>query len=145
MLSAEGGHPGNDLAHAAIRRFTAPRAMRLTIASEIVHEPQRGDGIRYHVVSSRAGRLASGTLHRDRRELNFSIDVESGEHVDFIVDIGGTLAYDQFLWAPVLREKVSVSSASATAATWDAMRDFPGRASPPVQCSRRGSSWRNSY
>ena len=46
QLTAEGGHPGNDRQHAAIRRWTAPRPMTVSIQSRVIHEAKPGDGIR---------------------------------------------------------------------------------------------------
>ena len=62
QLTAAGGHPGNDLQHAAVRRWKAPIAGVLAVTSEFVHEPQVGDGVRYWVLSSRHGLLKSGTI-----------------------------------------------------------------------------------
>ena len=62
QLSATGGHPGNDRQHAAIRRWTAPKAMTISIVSEVVHEPEVGDGIRTFIVSSRAGVLQAAKV-----------------------------------------------------------------------------------
>ncbi|MCB1089111.1 MAG: DUF1553 domain-containing protein, partial [Verrucomicrobiae bacterium] len=70
QLTATGGHPGNDRGHAAVRRWTAPRAMTLAVRSKLIHEPAAGDGIRGFIVSSRVGLLASAKLHATSGELN---------------------------------------------------------------------------
>jgi hypothetical protein len=54
-LNAEGGHVGNDLQHAAIRRWRSPRDGIITITGMLKHESDKGDGVRTRVVSSRAG------------------------------------------------------------------------------------------
>ena len=54
MLHASGGHPGNDEHHAAIRRWTAPRAGRLSISGQLSHSSPHGDGVRGRFVSSRS-------------------------------------------------------------------------------------------
>jgi hypothetical protein len=43
--------------------------------------------------------------------------VKAGDTIDFVVDIGGTLSYDQFLWAP---------RNSSGVASWDAKAEFAG-------------------
>jgi hypothetical protein len=99
QLTANGGHPGNDLAHAAIRRWTAPRDLRIRVQSTLVHEPQEGQGVRGFVVSSRAGVLKQAAVHHGQAEFNIAaLDVQSGDTLDFLVDIGKTLSYNQFLW-----------------------------------------------
>src|SRR5690606_8758802 len=44
QLTAEGGHPGNDRAHAVIRRWTAPADLQLQIRTTLKPEPAPGDG-----------------------------------------------------------------------------------------------------
>jgi hypothetical protein len=116
QLTATGGHPGNDLAHAAVRRWTAPRDMTVKIASLLVHEPSEGKGVRGFVVSSRHGLLASAAVHHDKAELNNdAVEVKAGDTLDFVADIGSLLSYNQFLW------EATITSSDAT---WDSQRDF---------------------
>ncbi len=118
MLTAEGGHPGNDRAHACVRRWIAPRAMTLAIEGSLTHAPTEGDGIRAFVVSSRQGLLKSANVHH--ATVGFAVpevSVHAGEAIDFVVDIGGGLGFDQFLWAPVI-----VSGAER----WEAQAGFAG-------------------
>jgi hypothetical protein len=134
QLTATGGHPGNDLAHAAVRRWTAPRAGLIHVTSKLVHEPTQGDGIRGFLVSSRDGVWASSQVHHGNVEWKFtSRAVEAGETLDFVVDIGGGLAYDQFLWSITI---TADADAAGAATTWNAERDFP-----PVQETQRLTPW----
>ena len=48
--------------------------------------------------------------------------VKAGDTLDFIVDIGGTLNSDQFLWVPVI---------TTNGAKWDARAEFNGPNPPP--------------
>lgn len=132
QLTASGGHPGNDRAHAAVRRWTAPRAMTVAIRSKLVHEPKAGDGIRGFVVSSRVGLLGSAKLHAASAELKVdAIAVEAGETIDFLVDIGEGLNSDQFLWEIHLGE-LAPDDGEKAALAWDAKRDFPADAATPL-------------
>jgi hypothetical protein len=125
QLTATGGHPGNDLDHAAIRRWTAPRAMRVSIQSEARHEPLEGDGFRATIVSGRDGQLASLTLHHRSATLAVNeIRVEAGETLDFVADVGGGLGYDQFLWSIELTELPDQPEAKAV--VWRTPVDFIG-------------------
>ena len=126
QLTATGGHPGNTRAHACIRRWTAPRAATISISGTLIHEPAEGDGVRAFVLSSRHGTVASASVHHGRAELSVrSLAVEAGDTLDFLVDIGGGLGYDQFLWNPVI---------TADATTWEAARGFsgPGMSTQPL-------------
>ncbi len=124
QLTATGGHPGNDRAHAAVRRWTAPRAMTVTLRSTLVHEPAAGDGIRAFVVSSRVGLLSSVSAHAKTSEVNVdAIAVESGETIDFLVDIGEGLNSDQFLWGISLTN--TPSDRENPTPGWNAKSDFP--------------------
>lgn len=44
QLTAVGGHPGNDLKHAVVRRWTAAQDGNYALNSVLVHEPEVGDG-----------------------------------------------------------------------------------------------------
>jgi hypothetical protein len=124
QLTALGGHPGNDRAHAAVRRWTAPRAMTVAIESQLAHEPTVGDGIRAFVVSSRVGLLGSATLHARSIALPVaSLAVETGETIDFVVDIGDGLNSDQFLWQITLADRGNDPEHLPRA--WDSKSDFP--------------------
>ncbi|WP_235934725.1 PSD1 and planctomycete cytochrome C domain-containing protein [Candidatus Laterigemmans baculatus] len=133
QLTAEGGHPGNDRKHASIRRWTAPRSMAITLRSHLKHEAAAGDGIRAFVVSSRAGRLKDAEIHQQEVELTIDrLDVEAGETIDFVVDIGNVLNSDQYVWKIQLEALVSdpglaavgTSAASEPRPAWDSSEDF---------------------
>ncbi len=121
QLTADGGHPGNNRNHAAIRRWTVPRAATIQLKSTLTHEPTAGDGIRAFIVSSSSGVLASTTLHHDTKELNVErLQVKPGDTIDFVVDIGDVLNSDQFLWSASLTladDDVNLS--------WNSVTDFP--------------------
>ena len=103
MLTAAGGHPGNDRAHACIRRWVAPRDLTVTLEGVLLHEPTEGDGIRGFVTASRRGLLKSAQVHHDRADMGgVAVEVRAGDTIDFVVDIGGGLGFDQFLWAPAV-------------------------------------------
>ncbi len=125
-LTADGGHPGNDPNHAAVRRWTAPRKSTVTIRSTAIHDVAAGDGIRCWILSSRQGVLKSLVLHNARANLDLDrLDVEPGETIDFVVDIRNNLNSDQFLWAPTIR-------GSRPETSWEARRDFVGPPTPTL-------------
>ena len=123
QLTATGGHPGNDLAHAVVRRWTAPADGTVRIASMLIHEVAAGDGVRGTIVSSRHGYLKSAVVHNSRMRLDVpAVEVRAGDTIDFVADVRAVLNSDQHLWAPVITQ-------SGTVKTWDAMADFGG---PPL-------------
>jgi len=114
QLTARGGHAGNDLQHAAVRRWTAPRDGTVAVRSTAIHEVEAGNGIRCRLISGRHGVLKSATVHHARQEIDAdSIAVQAG-------DTWANLNSDQFLWSPTIREL------TAPSANWDAARDFAG-------------------
>jgi hypothetical protein len=120
-LDAEGGHPGNDRDHASVRRWTAPKAMTVEIASLLKHEPEAGDGVRAFVVSSRTGLLTEAKVHHGEHAFAAqTISVEGGETIDFVVDIGDVLNSDQYLWTVTLGE----SAPQGDTVAWDSKADF---------------------
>jgi hypothetical protein len=136
QLTAEGGHTGNDLQHAAVRRWTAPRRGEFRIKSTAQHEVAEGDGIRCWIVSSRQGVLQTQTLHEATMPLEVdSVALEAGDTIDFVVDFNADLNSDQYLWKATI-EEIGTSSVDATAgadaanaavATWDSVRDFANK------------------
>ena len=123
QITARGGHPGNDLAHAGVRRWTAPRSGKYSVKSKATHEVADGDGIRCRIISSRTGLLAEALVHNRAETLDIdSLTLEAGDTLDFVVDIHGGLNSDQHLWSPVVTEQATPSI------TWNAERDFAGPA-----------------
>jgi hypothetical protein len=105
QLTATGGHPGNDLAHAAIRRWTAPRDMSVRVSSTLVHEPAEGEGVRGFLISSRTGRVAQAKVHHGQAELNAErLELQAGDTLDLVADIGNKLSHNQFLWKATIAE-----------------------------------------
>ena len=122
QLTSTGGHPGNDRQHAAVRRWTADRDMRICIRSKLRHEPEQGDGIRAFVVSSGNRLHHSVSLHHNIRQLDVeTLDVKRGDTVDFVVDIGKGLNNDQYLWTTVIQQIEPVGKET----TWNSELDFP--------------------
>jgi hypothetical protein len=120
QLTADGGHAGNDVAHAAVRRWTAPRDVRINVSSVLVHDTKAGDGVRGRLISSRQGLIHEAKVHNSRAEFNAdALDMKAGDTLDFAVDIGGNLNNDQFVWA------VRIAEAEAPAA-WNSKTDFIG-------------------
>ncbi len=126
QLTAQGGHVGNDLRHAAVRRWVSPVDGTVSVTGTLAHKRKEGDGIRGKVISSRAGEIASFTLHNLEAETKIKgLEVKAGETIDFLVDCrpSGEITWDEFSWAPVVKlEK--------PAQEWSAAAQFGG---PPPQ------------
>lgn len=121
QLTATGGHPGNDRAHAAVRRWTASQPMTVEIRTQLNHEAAPGDGIRAFIVSSRVGILQRTEIHQQQVELNLeSLTVQAGETIDFVVDIGKVLNSDQYLWEATVQ-----AAAEGGETRWNSKADFP--------------------
>ncbi|MEW6155956.1 MAG: PSD1 and planctomycete cytochrome C domain-containing protein [Verrucomicrobiota bacterium] len=136
QLTAEGGHAGNDLQHAAIRRWTAPQDGRISISGAIHHEHEAGDGIRARIVSSRQGLLGAWEIHKNKKEVELkSVEVRKGDTLDFLVDIRGNLNSDMFKWAPVLKAELAPPPGSDAhyVSEWNARKEFAGPAPRPPE------------
>lgn len=132
QLTAAGGHAGNDLEHAVVRRWTAPRAGKVGIKSTATHQVAAGDGIRCWIVSNRQGVLGSATLLNQQQSLDVAtLQVEAGDTVDFVVDFYANLNSDQYLWSAEINEIAAVGETvpAAAATSWNSSRDFGG--TPP--------------
>jgi len=136
QLTADGGHAGNDLQHAVVRRWIAPRDCVVSIAGRIAHETSAGDGVRAFISHSRLGQLRTVTVHNSAEDLRVpSTAVQAGDTLDFIVDYRANLNSDEFKWVPVLTELNTAAAAPGAPVLvkeWDAKKDFRG-VDVPVQ------------
>ena len=132
-ITATGGHPGGDLQHATIRRWTSPLSGVVSVRSTATHEPAVGNGIRCWVISSRHGVLKTVEVHTAKVAIDVDgIAVEPGDTLDFVVDFHGELNSDQHLWAPKVLGPAP-ATAEASQPTWDATRDFTGPVSTQLE------------
>jgi hypothetical protein len=130
QLTAAGGHAGNDLAHAAVRRWVAPRDLVIRIDSKLIHEIDAGDGIAGRIVSSRHGTLGQWRLRNGTATANVDrLQVEQGETIDFVVDIAGNLNNDMFKWSPTILA-LDAPAGTELPVKWDAYQEFTGPLAP---------------
>jgi len=134
QVTAEGGHAGNDLQHAAIRRWVSPVEGKVSIKGELKHEHKEGDGIVGRIVLSHSGVVGTWELHNSKADTKVeSLDVRKGDTIDFVVDYRANLNSDDFKWVPVI--KLAEAGAGARPADygkeWHAKKDFGGPPEPP--------------
>jgi hypothetical protein len=124
LIHAEGGHTGNDVKHAAIRRWTAPQDTVISIAGVLSKPSPNGDGILGRIVSSRTGEIAQYTVAPNANaETRVSrIEVKRGETIDFLVECCRDANSDSFVWAPLIQSDTG---------EWDAKIAFSGP--PPAR------------
>lgn len=133
LLTPAGGHPGNNSAHAAVRRWIAPRDGVVSISGKLNHPEQNGDGVRARVSSSRKGKVGEWAAHKSEANTEIaSLEVKQGDTLDFVVDCKGAPDHDSFAWAPVVRiVEAGGTGAGAVAASagpneWSAESGFSG-------------------
>ncbi len=126
-LNADGGHVGNDLRHAAIRRWKAPRDGAIRVSGRLAHEAKPGDGVRARIISSDAGSLGEWVVHNSKATTNVErVEVKRGETLDFYVDLRADLNSDSFAWASTIR--YIADGDGKYAERWNAKKDFAGPA-----------------
>jgi hypothetical protein len=153
MLSAQGGHAGNDSKHAAIRRWIAPQDGTLRINGTLKHATKEGDGVRGTILvsnpqpqpsaqadqASQPGAEGSSPTpeislplgqwfaHDSQCETEaHGFEVRAGQAIDFVTDCLGTNSHDSFEW------KVKVRYQAAAGKGFDSQRDFAGPAPQPL-------------
>jgi len=135
QLTATGGHPGNDRQHAVIRRWSAPAAGTYDIQSVLNHEPAVGDGIRGFMSHSKLGKLRDTKLLGTKTDLSLAAIVfQSGDTLDFIVDIADGLNSDQFLWSHQIMPSTNATGSGGDTASiiWNAEKDFSAQPKTPL-------------
>ena len=123
-LSKEGGHPGPDAAHCAIRRWTAPKDGTVAITGTVRRPAEAGDGVLARIVSSRAGELLKvevAPTQNAETKLD-RVEVKAGETLDFLVDARAGDNSDGFRWHPTITGDLG---------TFDSQAQFTGPASAP--------------
>lgn len=98
FLSATGGHP-DATGKSVIRRWIAPLDTRIKIEGTLSHGSANADGVRGRVVSSRSGKAGEWIAqHGSAMTAVASLDVKTGDTVDFITDCRGNITSDSFNW-----------------------------------------------
>ncbi len=106
LLSAEGGHVGRDLEHAAVRRWIAPRDGVIVIRGKLKHEAAEGDGVRGSILLSNAGPIDASNVplgewiakQEEQRTGVKATNVRAGDTIDFVADCIGSDSHDSFHW-----------------------------------------------
>ena len=146
-LTPTGGHPGDDLGSAVVRRWTAPRTMDVTIEGTLTHflsdqgrRFNHSNGLRGWLISSERGMLASWVVRGFEAETVIkALDVVKGEHLDFVVDSLGDYEADSFRWSPRIEEVLASEQREAgmEPQSWSAEEGFPQPHEEPLTATER--------
>ena len=144
-LTATGGYPGDSLDSAAVRRWTAPESMKVSITGTLEHnlgdQGRRFDhsnGVRGWIVSSEQGVLASWTVRGFEVETVIrDLRIAEGEILDFVVDSRADYEADTFRWAPVIEQALSDAERASgmEVRSWGAEDGFPRETAEPLSPS----------
>ena len=141
ILHANGGHAGNDQQHATIRRWTAPIAGTVSIAGQLHHPSEGGDGVRGRIVSSRSGLHGEWIAQHSTVDTPVAtIEVQSGDTLDFAVDCRENVNSDSFGWAVTIKLK----TADGKERSWQADKEFSGPP-PPSFTHQIATAWQITY
>ena len=122
-LNESGGHPGNDLKHVAIARWTAPQKMTINCFATLAHERKEGNGVRGNIAVNGLTKYGPWQVHNSTAETNFeNLTCQAGDTLDFIVDINGNLSHDSYRWHPILT--AADDTQQTTPLSWNYQQDF---------------------
>jgi hypothetical protein len=134
MLTENGGHPGEKFA--AVRRWTAPRDLEISITGRLGHESGEGDGVRGRVLLNNEKELGVWTVKKSKEKTNLDkIAVKKGDTVDFVVDKRGDTNSDSFTWTPTIQADGAQSTGLAS--EWNAKDDYSG----PKELNKPLDAW----
>ena len=132
QLTAEGGHVGNSVKHAAVRRWRASSSSQIQITGSISKVEACGDGIRAWISSSRNGLIAKWQVEfgKEQPAIINDLQVEEGEIIDFIVDCGEKDDFycDGFIWSPLIKSL-------GEEIFWSARTHFSGKSNSDLSLS----------
>ena len=141
ILHANGGHAGNDIQHATIRRWTAPFGGVLSIVGQLHHPSENGDGVRGRIVSSRTGLHGEWIAQHSTVDTPVvTVEVQSGDTIDFAADCRESVTSDSFGWTVTLKLK----AADGKERSWQADKEFTGPP-PPSFVSQVSTVWQIAY
>jgi hypothetical protein len=123
MLNRDGGHAGNDAQHAAIRRWTAPRDLIVSINGTLSRPAEPGDGVEGLIVGSRGGELLRVIAEpKGKAETKLEkVELKAGDTLDFIVSLRAENNSDTFLWPVTIKGEMG---------EWDSRAQFAGPTPP---------------
>lgn len=134
-LNAGGGHPGNDLQHAVIRRWIAPRDGTLSIRGKLRHPAAEGDGVLSRVISNRSG--VAGEWTAQKSEASTKVDglaVQAGDQIDFYTECRSNPNHDSFEWTLKLRLEATAPNQQIE---WNSQAEFQGPPPNPLSVWER--------
>jgi hypothetical protein len=132
-LSAVGGHPGRDVEHAIVRRWTSPVDGTVTISGTLTHLRDAGDGVHGRIITGDGRILGEWKVLNDRAETNVGeLAVRRGDVIDFAVDCVQKATSDAFTWSPTV-SVVADKQSKMPVTSWSAKSDFA--APPPPRLS----------
>ncbi|HEX4129425.1 MAG TPA: PSD1 and planctomycete cytochrome C domain-containing protein [Pirellulales bacterium] len=106
MLSATGGHPGDNAKHCTVLRWTARQDGAVKITGALVHpekDKKHGDGVEARIVASGTGQVGSWIAeHGAVDTVAERIELKRGDHIDFITDCRTGPSYDSYNWSPAI-------------------------------------------
>ena len=141
QLTEGGGHAGNDLQHAVVRRWVSSVDGAISIEGMIKHQHPEGHGIRAKIISNQKGSLGEWTLHNQSVETKVeNLEVKQGDTIDFLVSIHESLNNNDFLWSPVIKMvgPKAIRDANGYAKEWNAKKEFSG---PPPEDLKPLTAW----
>lgn len=123
MLNAAGGHVGNDLQHAVVRRWIAPRDGRIHIGGQLSHSSDQGDGVRGSILVD--GKCVERWQVKNSKTATpvRKVAIQAGQTVDFVADCLGTPNHDSFAWRVTLNYPQG--------SQFDSYTQFPGPRKQP--------------
>lgn len=125
FLSADGGHPGNDLQHSAIRRWIAPHDGVVDIDGTLRHPAEQPDGVRGLIVASPGGTLGRWDVHHGEAATKIeNVKVRRGDSIDFVTQCKSNPNHDSFHW----HVAVTFRATDVPGKRWDSKADFSGPA-----------------
>jgi hypothetical protein len=131
ILNDSGGHPGNDPAHIAIRRWLAPFDGEVTVRGKLEHPSENGDGVRGRIVSSREGPLGEWIAQHNTVNTNtMTLAVVRGDTLDFLTDCRENPNHDSFQWRVTIRQIGDAEGAMT--AEWKSQSGFHGPEAEPL-------------
>jgi len=120
FVNRNGGHPGNDLRHCAVRRWTADNDCQVLLHGVLTHSSDQGDGVRLQVITNNTLLAETVATNGTQTVAAAAIQLQAGQTIDFVVDCRSNPEHDSFRSKFVITQTVPGQAARI----WNSERDF---------------------
>ncbi|MFK7736435.1 MAG: PSD1 and planctomycete cytochrome C domain-containing protein [Pirellulaceae bacterium] len=128
ILNADGGHPGNDLRHAVVRKLRIEQDGFIRVTGRLKHNSDKGDGVRSHLCINGQQKQEWTAHNKQVQTKSERFEVSAGQTLELVTDCISGPGFDGFTW----KVDIVLSSGDTGRETIRTPNDFSGPPPKPL-------------